>query len=44
MVITHSGKLDAYVMCLDPNREFETLTLWHGKGNKLKKIYSKDIP
>ena len=39
-----SGKLDAYVMCLDSIGEFETLTLWHGKGNKLKKIYSQRYP
>jgi len=32
------------VICLDSIGEFETLTIWHGKNNKLKKIYSQGYP
>ena len=32
------------VICLDSIGEFETLTVWHGKDNKLKKIYSQMYP
>lgn len=32
------------VICLDSIGEFETLTVWHGKDNKLKKIYSQKYP
>lgn len=35
---------DCAVICLDSIGEFETLTLWHGKNNKLKKIYSQGYP
>ena len=31
-------------MCLDSIGEFETLTVWHGKDNKLKKIHSQGYP
>ena len=31
-------------MCLDSIGEFETLTIWHGKDNKLKKIHSQGYP
>ena len=31
-------------MCLDSIGEFETLTVWHGMNNKLKKIYSQSYP
>ena len=32
------------VICLDSIGEFETLTIWHGKDNKLKKIHSQGYP
>lgn len=32
------------IICLDSIGEFETLTVWHGKNNKLKKIYSQGYP
>ena len=32
------------VICLDSIGEFETLTMWHGKDNKLKKMYSQNYP
>ena len=35
---------DATVVCIDSIGEFETLTVWKGKGNKLKKIYSQGYP
>ena len=35
---------DATVVCIDSIGEFETLTVWEGKGNKLKKIYSQGYP
>ena len=35
---------DCAVICLDSIGEFETLTIWHGKNNKLKKIYSQGYP
>ncbi len=35
---------DCAVICLDSIGEFETLTVWHGKNNKLKKIYSQGYP
>jgi carbamoyltransferase len=35
---------DCAVICLDSIGEFETLTIWHGKDGKLKKIYSQGYP
>ena len=35
---------DCAVVCLDSIGEFETLTIWHGKNNKLKKIHSQGYP
>jgi carbamoyltransferase len=35
---------DCAVICLDSIGEFETLTIWHGKNNMLKKIYSQGYP
>jgi len=35
---------DATVVCIDSIGEFEALTVWEGKGNKLKKIYSQGYP
>jgi len=35
---------DCAVICLDSIGEFETLTVWHGKNNKLKKIHSQGYP
>lgn len=32
------------VICLDSIGEFETLTIWHGKNGKLKKIHSQGYP
>ena len=35
---------DCAVMCLDSIGEFETLTIWQGKDNKLKKLHSQRYP
>ena len=35
---------DATVVCIDSIGEFETLTVWEGKGDNLKKIYSQGYP
>ena len=35
---------DCAVICLDSIGEFETLTMWHGKNNELKKIHSQSYP
>lgn len=35
---------DCAVICLDSIGEFETLTVWHGKNNKLKKLHSQRYP
>ena len=35
---------DCAIICLDSIGEFETLTIWHGKNNKLKKIHSQSYP
>ena len=35
---------DCAVICLDSIGEFETLTIWHGKNNKLTKIHSQGYP
>lgn len=35
---------DCAVICLDSIGEFETLTVWHGKNNTLKKIHSQGYP
>ena len=35
---------DCAVICLDSIGEFETLTIWHGKNNVLKKIHSQGYP
>ena len=32
------------VICLDSIGEFETLTIWHGKNGKLKKLHSQGYP
>ena len=32
------------IICLDSIGEFETLTMWHGKNNELRKIYSQRYP
>lgn len=32
------------VICLDSIGEFETLTVWHGLGGRLKKIHSQNYP
>ena len=34
---------DCAVICLDSIGEFETLTIWHGKNNNLKKIHSQRL-
>ena len=39
-----SGYRDATIMCLDSIGEYETFTIWQGKGDKLKKIYSQGYP
>lgn len=35
---------DCAVICLDSIGEFETLTVWHGKDNKLIKLHSQSYP
>jgi carbamoyltransferase len=35
---------DCAVICLDSIGEFETLTIWHGKNNTLKKIHTQNYP
>jgi carbamoyltransferase len=35
---------DCAVVCLDSIGEFETLTVWHGKDNRLNKIHSQSYP
>ena len=35
---------DATVVCIDSIGEFETLTVWEGNGDKLKKIHSQGYP
>ena len=35
---------DCAVICLDSIGEFETLTIWDGKDNRLKKIHSQGYP
>ena len=35
---------DCAVICLDSIGEFETLTIWRGKNNELKKIHSQGYP
>ena len=35
---------EATVVCIDSIGEFDTLTVWNGSGNKLKKIYSQGYP
>jgi len=35
---------DCAVICLDSIGEFETLTVWHGRNGKLKKIHSQGYP
>jgi len=35
---------EATVVCIDSIGEFDTLTIWNGADNKLKKIYSQGYP
>ena len=35
---------EACVVCIDSIGEFETLTIWKAKGNKLKKVFSQYYP
>ena len=35
---------NATIVCIDSIGEFETLTIWEGKGNKLKKVFSQGYP
>jgi carbamoyltransferase len=39
-----SGFDDACVLVIDAIGEFETMTIWEGKGNKLKKRWSRSYP
>jgi len=39
-----SSFTNATIVCIDSIGEFETLTVWEGNGNKLKKIYSQGYP
>ena len=41
----YTSKLsEATVVVIDSIGEFETLTIWHGRGNQLKQIYSQGYP
>ena len=35
---------DATIVCIDSIGEFETLTIWEGKGDELKQVYSQGYP
>ena len=35
---------DATILCIDSIGEFETLTIWEGKGNKIHKVFSQGYP
>lgn len=35
---------DAIIVVMDSIGEFETLTIWKGEGNKLKKVFSQSYP
>ena len=35
---------EACIVCIDSIGEFETLTIWQGSGDRLKKIYSQKFP
>ena len=35
---------EATVVCIDSIGEFETLTVWQGEGNDLKKVYTQGYP
>ena len=39
-----SGFTDATVVVIDSIGEFETLTVWQGEGNSLKKVYTQGYP
>lgn len=39
-----SGFSDATIIVIDAIGEFECLTVWEGKGNRLKKVYSQSYP
>jgi carbamoyltransferase len=39
-----SGFTEACCVSIDSIGEFETLTIWHGRGKKLKKVYSQAYP
>ena len=39
-----SGFDDACILVIDAIGEFETMTIWKGTGNKLKKIWSRSYP
>ena len=39
-----SGFTEATVACIDSIGEFETFTIWEGKGKNLKRIYSQSYP
>ena len=41
----YTSKLaEAAVVVIDSIGEFETLTIWHGRGDSLTKVYSQDYP
>lgn len=39
-----SGFTDAIIVCIDSIGEWETFTIWEGKENKIKKVYSQNYP
>lgn len=39
-----SGFSDATIVCIDSIGEFETFTVWEGKGNEITKVYSQGYP
>lgn len=39
-----SGFTEACVVCIDSIGEFDTITIWHGKGDTLRPIYKQKYP
>lgn len=39
-----SGFREAIVLCIDSIGEFDTVTIWHGKNDGLKKLYKQSYP
>lgn len=39
-----SGYENACVVCIDSIGEYDTITIWHGEGSRLKKVWSQRYP